>query len=267
MTERMRATAWGVRGSFPRAAARFLEYGGNTACFSLEWKGGWTIFDAGSGLSVLGEELCRRDVKEASLLLSHPHLDHLLGLLAFAPLGDPSFTLHLYGEKPLQAMLEKLIGPPFWPIKLTGYPADIDFHEIEPGGTFPLPGGLSVRTLRGNHPGGSLCYRVEGDSRSVIYTLDCELSKETSAALTRFARGGDLLIWDASFAPGRLKPGWGHSTWEQGAALAWEAEVKRVWMAHYAPEYDDGFLRGQEALAREAGIPCAFAREGMVIEL
>ena len=33
---------------------------------------------------------------------------------------------------------------------------------------------------------------------------------------SEFAAGADLLIWDATFAPEHLRPGWGHSTWAQG---------------------------------------------------
>ena len=50
-------------------------------------------------------------------------------------------------------------------------------------------------------------------------------------------------------------------------ALAGAAGVKRMWMAHFSPDYDDGFLREQEGLARAACPACAFAREGMVTEL
>ena len=85
--------------------------------------------------------------------------------------------------------------------------------------------------------------------------------------LAVFARGADLLVWDANFVEADFKPGWGHSTWRQGAEIAQAAGVKRVLMAHYAADHNDAFLRAQEALAWEADPNIYFAKEGMVMEL
>lgn len=261
-----RVTAWGVRGAFPRMEANFARYGGNTSCFSLERGDEALIFDAGSGLAALGEKLADRP-RRLHLMLSHFHLDHLMGLASFRPLTVPGTEVHIYGEPGLQEWLDRLIGPPYWPVTVGGQAARTVFHPVEPGETFSPEPGLRASTLRGVHPGGSMLYRLDGDGRSVVYGLDCELAGDMARRLTDFAQGADLLIWDGCAAPGALRPGWGHATWEQGLTLGREAGVGMVWVTHYARDYDDDFLEKQERLAAKAGDLCRFAREGTVIEL
>ena len=146
-------------------------------------------------------------------------------------------------SKSLESRLETLVGRPYWPLSIKEFAAKVFFHEIGPDACFSLPGNpeVTVRTLRGNHPGGSLLYRLDGSGKSVIYALDCEMEEAIQASLTDFAKGGSLLIWDASFAPADLKEGWGHATWEQGIALRKAARVEKVLMTHYYWDYTDAF--------------------------
>lgn len=264
MEKQWHITVWGVRGSTPRPAPDCMEYGGNTVCISLEREGRIVILDAGTGLTPLGRTL-PGSVDRADILLSHLHIDHVLGLYSFAPLFDPNMEIHLYGGEGLERYLEALIGPPFWPLGLRDFPARLVFHEIRPGSELTLDG-LTVSAMAGNHPGGSLLYRLEGEGRRLTYALDCEADGTVFAGLAGFARGSDLLVWDASFVRSDLRPSWGHSTWEQGLKLGRAAGAGRVLMTHYNWTYTDEFLRCQESRAGPGG-GCLFAREGMVIEL
>jgi len=257
---------WGVRGSMPRPGPAYLRYGGNTACISLERDGELAVLDAGSGLSRLADGLAGRGSGRFDIFISHLHLDHVMGLFCFPPLHDPGAEIHLYGGPGLQKSLETLIGPPYWPLGLGDCEARLFFHELRPGESFQM-GGLSGYTQAGNHPGGSLLCRLEAEGRSLVYALDCETDEAVFDRLSEFSRGAGLLIWDASFAPGEKKLGWGHSTWEEGIALGRAAGAERVLMTHYAQEYTDQFLREQELEAQRASRACIFAREGMVIDL
>lgn len=259
-------TVWGVRGSAPRPAQDCMEYGGNTVCTALEHQGHIVVLDAGTGLTALGRSLAARNgITRLDILLSHFHMDHLLGLYSFAPLFNPDMELHFYGGEGLEQHLDALIGPPFWPLKLRDLPARLSFHEIRPGTGFALDR-LSVSTMPGNHPGGSLLYRLEGEGRSLTCALDCETDERTFSALARFAQGSSLLIWDASFTRSDLRPGWGHSSWEQGLELGHAAQAGQVLMTHYSWDYTDEFLRCQERQAGSDTI-CRFARERMRITL
>lgn len=266
MNQMWRITVWGVRGSAPRPSRSCMEYGGNTVCTCLERGGRAVILDAGTGLIPLGRHLCGQNgIRRLDILLSHFHMDHVSGLFSFQPLFDPDMEIHLYGGKGLERYLNTLIGPPFWPVGIQDVPARLEFHEVQPGGGFDLDG-LSVSTLAGNHPGGSILYRLDGGGKRLIYALDCEADGPVLSALTGFAQGSDLLVWDAAFTRSDLRPGWGHSTWEQGLKLGRAAGAGLVLMTHYSWDYSDEFLRRQEALAGQDGI-CRFAKEGMVITL
>ena len=285
MERKWRITVWGVRGSAPRPEAGYLEYGGNTVCTSLERKDDLVILDGGSGLSCLGRKIGGgqsadgADFKRLHILFSHLHLDHVMGLFQFPPFYRQETEIHLYGDSGFQEKLETLVGPPLWPVGFREFRAKLAFHELCPGGAFYLTGLKDLRgyTMEGNHPGGSLLYRLEEmtdenggyktGGKSLVYGLDCEINEDIFSACAAFAKESSLLIWDAGFAGEDLRPGWGHSTWQQGIAMRQAAGAERVLMTHYNWAYSDTFLRRQEELAGRMDPACIFGREGMVITL
>ena len=261
---------WGVRGALPAADRAYMEYGGNTSCVSVSCGGGVLCFDAGSGLLGLMDRL--EDAGRLDILISHVHMDHILGLYNLSACRVPE--IHLYGEARRGAgfleQLEAVTGRPYWPVGLKDLGGRVMVHEIAAGEHLTLPrqgGEIQVSTLRGNHPDGSLLYRAEIGGRSVTYTLDCEMGGSMADSLAAFAWGTSLLIWDANFTREDKQAGWGHSTWEEGLAVGRAAGAERILMTHYSRDYTDEFLRGQERLAQKECGACAFAREGMVIDL
>lgn len=270
---------WGVRGSFPTPDAHFLAYGGNTTCISAECGGSLIVFDAGSGLIPLGNRLLEKGRKRVDILLSHLHLDHVIGLFQFPLLYHQDARIHLYGSSEakgqLSKQLETLVGTPYWPLGLSHCPAHIEVHEICPGEPFCLAGqpnemgDIRIRTLRGNHPGKSLFYRLETEDTSIVYALDCEMDDDMFFSLKEFSKGSDLIIWDANFteADFRKHKGWGHSSWEQGIDFCRSAGIKKILMTHYSPKYPDDFLKNEEDRAKQASVGCHFAKEGMEIQV
>ncbi len=272
-----KVTVWGVRGSFPMADARFLRYGGNTSCISAEHGGHTVVFDAGSGLVSLGNDLLKRGRKSVALLLGHLHIDHVMGLFRFPLLYDREAEIHIYGAggSPggLKESLEMLAGPPWWPVRLSECPAQIYIHEVS-GKDFTLSQGeeagqIRVSSMSGNHPGGSLIYRVEAEDVGVVYVPDCEMDPVVERRLERFAGECALMIWDANFTERdhERHKGWGHSSWEEGAAFGRRAGISRMLMTHYWPEYTDEFLKNEEDRAKLEYERCEFAKEGMVIRI
>ena len=264
-------TVLGTRGSFPAADRDYLEYGGNTSCFLVDLGGETLILDAGSGLASLGAGVpLPGGRKSVHILLSHLHLDHIMGLFSFPLFHDPAAKICLYGggygDMRLRSLLGAVLGPPYWPLGLDDFQAHILVRELTPEVQLSLGDSVAISTLRGNHPENSLIYRLEWGGKTLVYALDCEMDQNMHTALTNFAQNADLLIWDASFAPGDLKKGWGHSTWQEGLDLGHLAGVKRILMTHYSRSYSDCFLSEQEKLARTDS-RCLFAREGMVLKL
>lgn len=265
-------SVFGVRGAFPTLDAPFREFGGNTSCMAMNCGEDLIVLDAGSGIVGLGAALAEQSrLPRIHILLSHLHLDHIQGMMGFSALHNPEAVIHIYGEgRPpavLRECLDRVLGPPYWPIGLDDVASRPEVHEIRPEESFLIAEGITVRTLRGFHPNGSLLYRVEDEAASVVYALDCELTEDLFPRMAEFARSCSLLIWDANYTGPDLRPGWGHSTWKQGLDVARAAGAKQILMTHYDRNYTDAFLREQETLACEADENCLFAREGMVINL
>ena len=261
MCKNWKITVWGVRGSAPAPLREYMEYGGNTACISLEREDHMVVFDAGTGLTALGNAWNPQGHMRLDILISHLHIDHVAGLFLFKPFLSAGMEIHLHGRIGLEQCLRRLLSSPWWPIGVGDFKAKVRFHEIQPGDSFRL-GRFAVSTMGGNHPDGSILYRLDGDGKRLVHALDCEADRETFVRLTAFAHKSDLIIWDANFTAEDFIEGWGHSTWEQGLKAGHDAEAGRVLMTHYNQGYTDGFLRSQEMIACRDSI-CVFAKERM----
>ena len=262
---------WGTRGSFPAVSGKFMEYGGNTSCFSVLCGDILIVLDAGSGLAQLGAQLSQgaRNIRSIHMLISHTHIDHIMGLYLFLSQLRDRFELHIYGRSGLGKILDEMTAPSYWPYSAAQSGAQI--HELNADSQLMIESGggnIRISSMNGTHPGGCLWYRIEYGGSSVVYMLDCEIQETLRPAMLRFAANADLLVWDAGDVLGQEKKGWGHSTWKQGAEFAQEAGAAKILMAHYGWSHEDTLLRQMEMNAEAAGQPGSasiFAKEGMVL--
>lgn len=77
-------TFYGTRGSIPTPVETTVKYGGNTACVLIEADNKRLIFDAGTGIKKLREELAYYN-EPVTIILSHNHWDHNQGFPFFIP--------------------------------------------------------------------------------------------------------------------------------------------------------------------------------------
>src|SRR6476660_5919020 len=94
----MRVRFRGVRGSVPWSVPEGIIHGCNTPCIEIvdDRTGRILVLDAGSGIVGLVPPRLTKDPHPVSLVLTHYHWDHLLGLPFFATLYTPGwpFTIH-----------------------------------------------------------------------------------------------------------------------------------------------------------------------------
>jgi phosphoribosyl 1,2-cyclic phosphodiesterase len=268
---------WGVRGSCPSPGPETAGVGGNTSC--VEVVAGSTRFalDAGTGLRRLGSAmLAEGRPPELTLLLSHVHWDHIHGLPFFAPIYGRSTKLVVAGGRtgtPLGESMHRQMRAPNFPVDWNDLPSSIECVELRDGADVEM-GDARVRIARANHPDPVFAYRIEHGGRSVVYATDTEHYACPDPRLVALARGADVVIYDAQYLPeeyagqsGPSRVGWGHSTYEAGAALARAAGAGKLVLFHHDPaRTDDGVARLEER-AREHFEDVEAAREGMSIDL
>ena len=265
----------GVRGSYPGSASRPSAFGQDTTCFFVQVGGKGLILDAGSGLNRLGPELLAQvEADSLALLLTHYHLDHVMGFPFFRSPSQHPLPVHgpiLEGRGP-EAALRHLMAPPLIPVGLEAI-GDFAFHPFLAGTGFSV-GDIAVDTLAVNHPGGSIAYKLTAEGKALAFIPDIEHPGPDDApddALVDFVRGCEALIYDCMFSPQAWKDrrGWGHSHWRAGQALCAAAGVERLVPTHFDPRAKDDDLdsQQQEAIANAPAIMTEFAREGRMLQL
>lgn len=244
----MELTFYGTRGSCPCAGEQYSVYGGNTACVGVSIEGAEPIaLDLGTGARALGAILdARHTPLRASVLLTHLHLDHVVGLPFFAPLRHRDSVIDIYGprqpEGDLAGALAKLVEPPFFPIPLAMLPGQVHCHDT--GDEDLAIGGAKVRARSVAHRGPTLGYRIEADGGSVAYIPDHQQPAEETDlddSVLELCAGVDVLVHDGQYTDAELalKPQWGHSTVDYAVRIAREAGVRQLVLFHHDPAHTD----------------------------
>jgi len=275
---------WGVHGSLPRPGPSTLKYGGNTACVEVRCGDTLLIFDAGTGIRDLGEDLLRR-TKDASggrsvlkghILFSHLHWDHVQGFPFFGPAFVNGNEFHLYGGERLGHTIHRIMSdqmaPPNFPVLLDELGAHLAFHNLDPGDEIII-NDVRIITQELNHPGGCLGYRVENRGKILVYASDTEHVPGTDSDTLELARGSDILIFDTMFTREQYlglvdevsRESWGHSTWEAAVSVAVAAGVKHLVLFHHGN--DDRTVEEIERRAREKFPRTTAAYEGLELEI
>ena len=287
MSESFTLKFWGVRGSYPVAQREMLGVGGNTASVEIATPYARILFDAGTGIIPLGQEIMRHAQTPLVLLLSHWHHDHLQGLPFFAPLFRPNTSLTIaapaHDENDLAEKLRNVMSPPQFPVEwnatraaktLLPLPQNTTLYLDTNGALSLTPRGhsLTVRVFHSSaHPNGSTLYRVEYRGVAIVYATDVESDASHASAIVEFARGATLLIHDAQYQRAHYlgQPpfaisthGFGHSTNEMAAAIARAAHVKQLVLFHHDPNYSDDTIARIQTQTRALFGKTIAAREG-----
>ncbi len=269
---------WGVRGSIACPGGHTVRYGGNTSCIEMLIDGHRLIFDGGTGLRVLGQELLKHTPVEASMFFTHSHWDHIQGFPFFTPAFVPGNKFNIYGtvapngSTVEQRLNDQMLHPNF-PVPLQIMGASLRFHDIEVGDSIQV-GDIRVDNRMLNHPGEAVGYRVSWNGFSAAYVTDTEhFPDRLDDNVLWLAQDADVFIYDSTYTDAEYnekpvgKVGWGHSTWQEAVKIARAANVKQLIIFHHDPLHSDEFMDNIKQEAAEHFPNSTVAWEGLELNL
>jgi len=282
---KLRVKIYGVRGSYPPTNGNTTHYGVNTTCLRIDIGKNLVIFDAGTGIIPLGNELfseIRNDKNNSHLwkmhfFFTHSHIDHLMGFPYFLMNYMPQSQMHFFSPRfvnyTLEEILTFLLNPALFPVTLSEMPAERHFYEIGENKVVffkensfqlvPVTEAQSVKNYVGKisclrnytHPkGGVYIYKIESASgNSLIFATDIEGFINGDQRLINFARDARVLIHDAQYSLSEYKrfQGFGHSTYEMACQVAKAANVEKLILFHHDPNHSDEQLSELENAAKK----------------
>ena len=249
----MRVTFKGVRGSIPTPGQQTSRYGGNTSCVEV-WATDTSIAVLDAGTGIRSVDISRAGLTRVDILLTHLHMDHILGLGFFGGLYRPDLDVHIWGPAStvagLRERLNRYMSPPLFPVRLRDLPCRLTLHDV-PLGTFEIPG-LSMTAVLLIHPGTTVGYRLSDGSVSISYLPDHEpaLGSRRFPEVAQWTSGyrlmaeSDLLIHDSQYTDDEYPShvGWGHSSIEQTVRLAEAVGARPLVPFHHDPSHNDDWL-------------------------
>lgn len=292
---------YGVRGSHPVSSTDILKYGGNTSCVLVKAGNHNIILDSGTGIISLGKQLAQKPINKninATILISHYHLDHILGFQYFQPSFIASTNINLFGTKnfdsDLSDIMKNFLNQHFSPVSLDERSAKININNISESQTIFIYDNedikiyestdlkalqddniVKINCLRSlSHPkDGSTFYKINWKGKSIVYASDHEGHDDNNLNLIEFAKNSDILIHDSQYTENDYnsihfpKHGFGHSTLEMATKTAINANVKKLVLFHYDPTYNDDVIDSIETQAKKIFPNTIASYEGLELDL
>ena len=253
----------------PVSGEAFLRYGGATTCVFLRFADQNIVLDCGTGMMELPKFL-HKDARQITVLLSHPHADHLLGLPMCPVVFDSAKRIDIYGTikegRDTRQQVCTFMAPPLWPVGPDKFPAKITFRDLPER---MILGDVTVESMDGAHPGGVSLFRLTGGGKSVVFMTDCTVTEDNLPVFAEFARDCDLLLCDGQYSQQEWqgREYFGHSTWVAAAQLGAACGARQVRVIHHDPFRTDTQLDSAARELTAIHADCVFARAGEEILL
>jgi len=270
----MKIKIYGARGSMAFSGRVHTQYGGNSSCTALDIDGHTVLLDCGTGLLQFYEDnIARFDTGcELDILLTHLHLDHIIGFSMFPPLFSEKNNIRIFArsrsDAPLISQMFGVYKPPYWPVDIANI-TKAQAVEIVGEEPFELKPGITVTPLFIELHDKTSVFRIDVAGKSVVYLLDYEVKENMDKyeKLVSFCENADLVIFDASYLQEDYPPrrGWGHSTISDGIALAEKSGCRKMVFSHISQSYTDDKLKSVESGLDKAKFLIAY--DGIELEV
>jgi phosphoribosyl 1,2-cyclic phosphodiesterase len=273
---------WGARGSIPVSGRDYQKYGGDTPCMEIRTsKNSVLIIDAGTGIRRLGNLLLSEKKHVFTMLFTHVHWDHIIGLPFFKPIFKSGTQLSIYGcpfeRASFRDVLSPVIQEPYFPVNFENLKAGIRYADFCEG-TLQIDD-MKIISIPLSHPNRGLGYRFEENGRSFVFLTDNELGHKHPGGLEYkdyqdFAKGADLLVHDAEYLPEEYSTDnqrWGHSSYLDALRLAMDAKVARFGLYHHNQDRKDAdidrMVEDSQKRASGSRLECFAMAQDMEISL
>jgi ribonuclease BN (tRNA processing enzyme) len=257
----MKMIPLGINGFFP-------SFGRHTMSILVLTPREAVLLDAGTGVSRFSELRIKelvRPYERLNVVLSHYHLDHIVGLPYLAGMWKQGRVRIYAPGKPFvdvepEHTLDQFLRPPFFPATLQDFPIPMEVIPVRD----PVLqiGNLSVRLKVQNHPGGSAGIRIE-DAIAYLTDTTVEQGSET------FVHGVGLLLHEVYLTDAEAEQDpmerSRHSNVSAVAQMAKRSAVARLMPIHHNPWRPNAEIsRMAREMERRAKIEVLIPEEGRI---
>ena len=208
-----------------------------TSCYFIPERS--LLLDAGSGLFRIRDLIC---TSELDVLLSHAHLDHVVGLtfLLDVVATTPLRKIRVHGdEKKLEAIRQHLFAPLIFPIL-----PPIEWHPFQSEHGKRIINDAVVHWFPLEHPGDSLGYCIDFSETQLAFVTDTH-ARDHSNYWSEI-RDVPWLLHECNWLDDQLEfaERIGHSTPTRAILGARNAGISKLLLTHFDP-IQEGAIREQ----------------------
>ncbi|MBX3422554.1 MAG: MBL fold metallo-hydrolase [Pirellulaceae bacterium] len=234
----------------------------HTACYYLPDQG--IVLDAGTGLFRLIDQLLQAPRRHIDLILSHAHLDHIVGLTFLLDVMTVTGLeqVRIWGQADkLDAVREHLFHAALFPVA-----PSYDFRPLAgASGRVPLAE-AELEYFPLDHPGGSTGMLISTADKRLAYVTDT--TPQHDPQLAKQLQGVDLLLHECYFGDQHQQLGLrtGHSWLSAVTEFVKLTRPRQTLLIHVNPLATDAENElGLDAEHRELGM--RLAEDGMVVQV